>query len=162
MKHWKLSFVLNFFSAFRYFLLYIISLINFLLLYCLLFPKFSCLSKKNSSFIIKYMYLVLSKYFLYILFSGKNMHKGQIFKCFRVIFSLKRKLSNFYIRSIFVFSKKRAPKLSNCHLPTKRCIWVFDVTNRTNSFSNFQSYHEVVMYVFNSSAKSCRLFWKYS
>ena len=44
----------------------------------------------------------------------------------------------------------------------KRSVWVFDVTNRKNGFSNFQSYHWVVMYLFNSLAKSCTLFWKYS
>ena len=44
----------------------------------------------------------------------------------------------------------------------KRSVWVFDVTNRKNGFSNFQSYHWVVMYLFNSLAKSCKLFWKYS
>ena len=60
-----------------------------------------------------------------------------------------------------LFSTKKAPKLSICHLPTKRSVWVFDVTNRRNGFSNFQSYHQVVMYLFNSLAKSCTLFWKF-
>ena len=73
----------------------------------------------------------------------------------------KRKLFNFQFRSIFIFNK-RAPKLSICHLPTKGSVWVFDVTNRTNGFSNFQSYHKVVTYLFNSLAKSCTLFRKYS
>ena len=49
-----------------------------------------------------------------------------------------------------------------CHLPTKRSVWDFDVTNRTNGFYNFQSYYQVVMYLWNSLAKSCMLFWKYS
>ena len=38
----------------------------------------------------------------------------------------------------------------------------FDVTNRTNGFSNFQNCHQVVMYLFNSLAESCMLFWKCS
>ena len=32
-----------------------------------------------SSFIMKYIYLVLSKYILHILISGVNIHKGLIF-----------------------------------------------------------------------------------
>ena len=71
-------------------------------------------------------------------------------------------LSNFRFRFVFIFKQKMAPKLSICYLPTKWSVWVFDVTNRTNGFSNFQSYHEWVMYPFNSLAKSCTLFWKYS
>ena len=52
--------------------------------------------------------------------------------------------------------------MSICHLLTKHSVWVFDVTNRTNSFYSFQSYHEVVMHLFNLLAKSCTRFWKYS
>ena len=59
------------------------------------------------------------------------------------------------------FQQKRAPELSICYLPTKRSVWVFDVTNRTNGIFRFQSYHEVFMYLFNSLAKSFTLFWKY-
>ena len=58
------------------------------------------------------------------------------------------------------FQQKRAPNLSICYVPTKRSVSVFDVTNRTNGVSNFQSYHQV-MYLFNSLAKSCTLFWKF-
>ena len=85
-----------------------------------------------------------------------------IFKRFRVYFSLKKKIIQFPLSFNLYFQQKRAPKLSICHLPTKRSVWVFDVTNRTNGFSNFQGYHEVVMYLFNSLAKSWTLFWKYS
>ena len=85
-----------------------------------------------------------------------------IFKCFRVIFSLKKKTIKFPLSFNLYFQQKRAQKLSICHLPTKRSVWVFDVTNRRNGFSNFQSHHQVVMYLFNSLAKSCTLFWKYS
>ena len=55
-------------------------------------------------------------------------------------------------------STKRAPKLSIFHVPTKRSVWVFDVTNRAIGFSSFQSYHVVVMYLFNSLAEGCTLF----
>ena len=85
-----------------------------------------------------------------------------IFKCFRVISSLKKKTIQFPFSFNLYFQQKRAPKSSICHLPTKRSVWIFDVTNRTNAFSNFQSYHQVVMYLFNLLAKSCTLFLKYS
>ena len=41
------------------------------------------------------------------------------------------------------FQQKRTPKLP---LTDETLCLSFDVTNRTNVFSNFQSYHEVVMY----------------
>ena len=85
-----------------------------------------------------------------------------IFKCFRVTFSLKKKIIQFPLSFSLYFQQKRAPKLSSGHLPTKRSSWAFDVTNRTNGFSSFQTYHEVIMYLFSSLAKSCTLFWKYS
>ena len=85
-----------------------------------------------------------------------------IFKCFRVTFSLKRKIIQFPLSFNLHFQQKRVPKLSICHLVMKRSVWVFDVINRANGFSSFQSYHEVVMNLFNSLAKSCTLIWKYS
>ena len=83
-------------------------------------------------------------------------------KCFRVIFSLKKKTIQFPLSFDLYFQQKRAPKMPICHLPTKRYVWVFGATNTTNDFSNFKSYLKVVMYVFNSLAKSSTLFWKYS
>ena len=85
-----------------------------------------------------------------------------IFKRFRVIFSLKTKTILFPLSFSLYFQQKRAPKLPIYHLPTKRSVWLFDVTNRTNGFFSFQSYHKVVMHLFNSLAKSCTVFWKYS
>ena len=85
-----------------------------------------------------------------------------IFKCFRVYFLLKKKTIQFPLSFSLYLLQKRALKLSICQLPTKRSAWVFDITNRTNVFSSFQSYYKVVMYLFNSLAKSCTLFWKYS
>ena len=81
-----------------------------------------------------------------------------IFKCFRVIFSLKKKTIQYSLSFNLYFQQKRAPKLSICHLPTKLSVWVFDVTNRANGFSNFQSYPGVVMYLFNSLTKTVRYF----
>ena len=80
-----------------------------------------------------------------------------IFKCFRVIFSLKKKTIQFPLSLNLYFQQKRVPKLSICHLSTKSAVWVFDVTNRRNGFSIFQSYHQVVMHLFNSS-KAIRYF----
>ena len=80
----------------------------------------------------------------------------------RVILSLKKKAIQFSPSFNLYFQQKRASELSMCHLPTKRSVWVFDVTNRASGFSNFQSYHELVVYLFNLLARSCTLFWKYS
>ena len=60
-----------------------------------------------------------------------------IFKCFSVIFSLKKKTIQFTYLFGLYFSQQRAPKLSTCHLLTKRSVWVFDVKNRTNGFKVF-------------------------
>ena len=76
--------------------------------------------------------------------------------------NLKKKTIQFLLSFNLYFQQKIAAKLSICHLRTKRSVWVFDVTNRANGFSNFQSYLKVVMYLFNSLVKSCTLFWKYS
>ena len=85
-----------------------------------------------------------------------------IFKCFRVIFSLKKKNSpiSAFVQSLF--STKRSPNVVNLPLTEVTPFWVFDVRNRANGFSNFQNYHNVVMYLFKSLAKSCTLFWIYS
>ena len=91
-----------------------------------------------------------------------NCFQFLIFKCFRIICSLKKNSIRFLLSFNLYFQQKRPQKLSTCHLPTKCSAWVFVVTNRRNDFSNFQSYHEVLKYVFHSLAKSCSLFWKYS
>ena len=55
--------------------------------------------------------------------SDKNkMNDLMIFKCFRVIFSLKKKTIQFPLSFSLYFQQKRAPKLSICHLPTKRSV----------------------------------------
>ena len=45
-----------------------------------------------------------------------------IFKFFGVIFSLKKKTNQFPLSFDLYFPQKRAPKLSICHLPTKRYV----------------------------------------
>ena len=77
-----------------------------------------------------------------------------IFKYFGVIFFLKKKTIQFPISFDLYFQQKRAPKLSICDLPTKRSVWAFDVTNRTNGFSNFQSYQVVMLRYFENTLKS--------
>ena len=80
---------------FKYFLLYI-SLLLILFIILLSFSKtFIYLSKEISSFIIKYLHLVLSTYLLYIFISGKNMHKSLI------------PLSSFVTNLIFSFTKRK-------------------------------------------------------
>ena len=48
-----------------------------------------------------------------------------------------------------LFSTKKSPKVVNLPLTDEALCLSFDVTNRTNGISNFQSYHELVMYLFN-------------
>ena len=45
-----------------------------------------------------------------------------IFKCLKVIFSLKKKTIQFPLLINLYFQQKRAPKLSVCHLPMKRSV----------------------------------------
>ena len=64
--------MLKLFTAFRYFLLYIISLL-------ITFSQIVIYFSRNcSSYIIKYIHLVLPEHISYILVFGKNMHKDLI------------------------------------------------------------------------------------
>ena len=72
-----------------------------------------------------------------------------IFKNVLELFSPLKKTIQFPLSFNLYFHQKRAPKMSVCHVPTKRSVWVFDVTNGTNGFYDFQSYYQVVMYLFN-------------
>ena len=84
-----------------------------------------------------------------------------IFKCFSVVLSLKkRKLSNFRFRSIFIFNKKEA---QSCLFATYRrnALFVF-LTSETGEIA-FPIFKVIMkMHLFNSLAKSCTIFWKYS
>ena len=88
---------------FKYLLLYKNALLNLLFMRLLAFSVvFTFFLKFFSSFIIKYIHLVLSRYLLYILTSGKNVHKGLNFKIifvtnqmFKILF-IKRKLIRYY------------------------------------------------------------------
>ena len=84
-----------------------------------------------------------------------------IFKCFSVILSLKkRKLSNFRFRSIFIFNKKVA---QSCPFATYRRNALFvSLTSQTGEIA-FPIFKVIMkMHLFNSLAKSCTIFWKYS
>ena len=63
-------------SFFSFYIFFIISSpLNVFFIMLLTFPEIVIhISKKFSSFIIKYKHLVLSEYLLYILISGKNIH----------------------------------------------------------------------------------------
>ena len=117
------------------------------------------------SFLIEYLSFLLTSLFYQnwflsneIAFIKGGLSAQIVFKCFRVIFSLKKKTNQLSLSFNLYFQQKRAPKLSICHLPTKCSVWVFNVTDGTNGFSTYQSYHELVMSLFNSLAKSCMLF----
>ena len=85
-----------------------------------------------------------------------------IFKRFRVIFSLKKK--NYPISAFvqFLFSTKKSPKVVNLPLNDETLCLTFWCHKQDKWLFNFQSYHQIVMYLYNSLAKSCTLFWKYS
>ena len=70
--------MLNIFSAFRYFLLHISSLLFSFCYIANFFPNCHIFIKIFSSSVIKYIHLVLSEYLLYILISGKKIHKSLI------------------------------------------------------------------------------------
>ena len=57
-----------------------------------------------------------------------------------------------------LFSTKKSPKVANLLL-TDETLFEF-LTSQTGQtvFPVFKSYHEVVMYLFNSLAKSCTIF----
>ena len=78
IKTLKAFFCIDFFSVFRHFLSYISSLLIYFIILLTFSKIFIYQSNNFSLFITKYIHLVLSKYSLYILISGKNMHKGLI------------------------------------------------------------------------------------
>ena len=97
-----------------------------------------------------FLFFPLLRFYIYpvvycCMFLKADSHDLIIFKFFRVIFFLKKKTIEFPLSFNLYFQQKRVPKFSICHLQPKRSVGVFDVTNRTNSFSIFQSYHEVVI-----------------
>ena len=106
---------MNFFSAFRYFLLYTSSLLNlFFIIWLNFFQTFIYLSKKFSSFITRYIHLVFSKYLLYVLISGKNIHKGNIFiifvtnEIFKMLFIKRKLIRYYYFINIYIIYRNRA------------------------------------------------------
>ena len=73
-----------------------------------------------------------------------------IFKSFRVIFSLKKKTIQFLL-SFNLFFQQKSPRVGSLPL-TNETLFEF-LTSQTG-----KSYHVVVMYLFNSLAKTCTLF----
>ena len=117
-------------------------------MFCMIFPY------KCSLFNTLSMYKVsMPCLFSFSRYQTKCVIKGglgsddlTILNCFRVIFSLKMKTIQFSLSFNLYFQQKRAPKLAICHLSTKRSVRVFDIINRRNDFTSFQSYNQVVMY----------------
>ena len=89
---------------------------------------------------------------------GPRQDDLTIFKCFRVIFFLKKKTIKFPLSFNLYFQQKRAPNLSICHLQRNTLLGFLTPTNRRNGFANFQSCHQVVTYLFISLTKSWRYF----
>ena len=133
---------------------------------CVLKMQIQIKIQRSMKYIYIYIYLFYLILFIYLFFrvlSPKlRSDKLTVFKCFRVAFASKKKTIQIPLLFNLYFQQERAPKLSICHLSEKRSVWVFDITKRRNDFSNFKSYDQVVMYLFNSLAKSCTLFWKCS
>lgn len=65
-----------------------------------------------------------------------QVKKFDLFKCFRVIFSLKQKTIQFSFPSLH-FWQTRISRLSIFHSLMKSSIWIHYVTNRCNYFSFF-------------------------
>ena len=129
-------------------------------MFCMIFPY------KCSLFNTLSMYKVsMPCLFSFSRYQTKCVIKGglgsddlTILNCFRVIFSLKMKTIQFSLSFNLYFQQKRAPKLAICHLSTKRSVRVFDIINRRNDFTSFQSYNQVVMYSLTHQPKAIRYF----
>ena len=76
-----------------------------------------------------------------------------IFKCFRVDFSLKKKAIQFLL-SFNLYFKKEGSKVVNLPLTNETLYLSFWHDKQDKWLFQFKSYHEVVMYLFNSLAKS--------
>ena len=81
------------------------------------------------------------------------------FKCFRVMFSLKKKTIQFPLSFNLYFQQKEP---QSCQFATYKRNALFGLlTSQTGQMAFpmvFQRYHEVVMYLFSSLAKGCTLF----
>ena len=101
----KAFFSVESFFSFRYFLLYISLQLNFFYYIAKFCPNCHIFLNFILSFIMKYIHLVLSKYILYILISGKNMHKGLVFfiiEIFKVWFTKSKFIRYYYFINIYI------------------------------------------------------------
>ena len=101
----KAFFSVESFFSFRYFLLYISLQLNFFYYIAKFCPNCYIFLNFILSFIMKYIHLVLSKYILYILISGKNMHKGLVFfiiEIFKVWFTKSKFIRYYYFINIYI------------------------------------------------------------
>ena len=93
--------------------------------------------------------------------AGSRLGWPNIFKCFRVIFSLKKKIIQFPL-SFILYLQKKEPQ--SCQFATYRRNALFEfLTSQTGQMA-FLIFKVIIrfMYLFSSLAKSCTLFWKYS
>ena len=97
--HWKPSFQLIS-STFRYFLLCTGSLLNYFLMILLTFSQISL-------YFLKYFSSLIKKYIHFMIFLGKNMHNGIIFKHLynqRNIFDLIYQKEAYYVQRFLLIS----------------------------------------------------------
>ena len=104
--YWYIKTLKAFFcvESFFNFVLYISSLLFFYYIsqIVIYLPKFF-------SSVIKYIRLVLSEYYLYILISGKNMHKGLSFYYLcKVLFTKRKLIRYYYFINIYIIHQNRA------------------------------------------------------
>ena len=129
-------------------------------------PEFLFLKKSSTQHLYYRIYLEILTFCKIHWLKGRLLGPRQddltIFKCFRVIFFLKKKTIKFPLSFNLYFQQKRAPNLSICHLQRNTLLGFLTPTNRRNGFANFQSCHQVITYLFISLTKSCTLFWKHS
>ena len=91
-------------ESFFSFVVYISSL-----LFCYYISQIVIYLPKKFSSVVKYIHLVLSEYRLYILISGKNMHKGLIFYYLcKVLFTKRKLIRYYYFINIYIIYQNRA------------------------------------------------------
>ena len=83
-----------------------------------------------------------------------------IFKCFIVIFSLKKKTIQFSFS--LSFQQKKSSEVADLALSNKTLCLSFWRHKQEKWLFQFSKLSWVAIYLLNSLAKSCMLFWKYS
>ena len=142
----------DFFSAFRYFLLCAELLLNYFLIILLTFSQISFYFSKNSlSFKKRYkndMHSVSSKFLLYVVIFGKNIHKGlislaslkylanKVFKIFFIKMKFIRYLLDIYQNRDFILMKFVFSHFPHHQTLQSFCSLLYTILNFFYSFFN--------------------------